>query len=193
MGQAWNAPQAPRHLLASDPLRALLASQSSVRCPHPVRLRCDEIDTMDLDILHAALGQPMSKGGVPAQTVLSSTHQVADGSMSAALKLAAENSWGVAEWCYKETMQPHGWLSPEEVEAKRQDLPAHVFAVEIDLQRPPLDAILPSHAITPGRMPEGPAVFQATHHSPRSTGVVPHVEVSEEFPKTVVQKVRRRP
>jgi hypothetical protein len=38
---------------------------------------------------------------------------------------------------------------------------------------PPLDTILPSYAITSGRMPEGPAVFQATRHSPRPTGVIP--------------------
>lgn len=68
MQKAWEYPDAPRHLLASDPLkmettltwgntiRALLASQTSTRGPHPVRLRLDEIDVMARDILDAALG-----------------------------------------------------------------------------------------------------------------------------------------
>jgi hypothetical protein len=77
MTKAWTYPDAPRHLLASDPyrmettltwgntIRALLASQTSVRGPHPVRLRLDEVDEADLGIVTAALGQPMSKGGCP--------------------------------------------------------------------------------------------------------------------------------
>jgi hypothetical protein len=75
MIRAWNYPDAPRQLLASDPLkmettlrwgntiRALLASQSSVRGLHPQRLRLDEADETEIGIVHAALGQPMSKGG----------------------------------------------------------------------------------------------------------------------------------
>jgi hypothetical protein len=146
MTKAWNYPDAPRQLLASDPLkmettltwgntiRALLASQSSVRGPHAVRLCCDEIDEMELSILHAALGQPMSKGGVRAQTVLSSTHHHPDGTMTEALKMAADKGWGCYEWCYKESMQ--GWLSAEEVAAKRTDVTEQVWTVEYDLQQP---------------------------------------------------------
>ena len=36
----------------------------------------------------AAMGQPMSKGGIPAQTVQSSTHQYPDGTMTYALEQA---------------------------------------------------------------------------------------------------------
>jgi hypothetical protein len=149
MGKAWNHPQAPRQLLASDPLkmettltwgntvRALLASQSSVRGPHPCRLRIDECEVCDMDIIHAALGQPMSKGGVPAQTVLSSTHHLPDGSMAEILKMAAEREqWTVMEWCYRESMQPHGWLSPDEVAAKRADVTEQMWTVEYELQQP---------------------------------------------------------
>lgn len=149
MTKAWNYPGAPRHLLASDPLkmettftwgntiRALLASQSSVRGPHPQRLRLDEADEADMPIVTAALGQPMSKGGVPAQTVLSSTHHHPDGTMTEILKMAAERSnWIVHEWCYRESMEPHGWLSADEVAAKRNDVTEQMWHIEYELQAP---------------------------------------------------------
>lgn len=92
----------------------------------------------------------MSKGGVPAQTVLSSTHHVPDGTMSYALRLAAEKpGWAVREWCYRETLEPHGWLSTAEMEAKRTDVTGLVWRVEYDLQEPSSEdrAIMPE-AIT---------------------------------------------
>jgi len=148
MTKAWHYPDAPRHLLASDPykmettltwgntIRALLASMTSVRGPHPVRLRLDEIDEMDQTILDAALGQPMSKGGVNAQTVLSSTHHHPHGTMTYALQQAAIKGWPVYEWCYRENLEPHGWLSPLEVEAKKIDVTQQMWNIEYDLQQP---------------------------------------------------------
>jgi hypothetical protein len=153
----WNAPNAPRKLLVSEPsqrivrfrwgntIQALMASQASVRGPHPQRLRLDEIDEMDMDILDAAMGQPFSRNGVEAQTVMSSTHQYADGTMTQILQRAIDQGWSVHEWCYRETMQPHGWLPAREVERKRKELTAAMFAVEIELQEPSPEsrAILP--------------------------------------------------
>jgi len=107
----WNHQNAPVGMLAKDPtrretaltngavIRALLASQTSVRGPHPVKLRCDEIDEMEIEILDAALGQPMDRHGIQAQTVLSSTHQYPDGTMTAILRRAAEKGWPVHKWC----------------------------------------------------------------------------------------------
>jgi hypothetical protein len=89
-------------------IRALLASSASIRGPHPQKLLCDEADEMDLKIFEAALGQPMGKNGIAAQTIISSTHHYPDGTMSEILKMAAEKSWPVVEFCYRETMQPHG-------------------------------------------------------------------------------------
>jgi hypothetical protein len=118
-------------------VRALPASQRAVRGPHPQRLRVDEIDEMDGALLDAAQGQPMNRHGVVAQTVLSSTHQYPDGTMAAMLKRAAEHGWGVYEWCYRETLQEHGgWLTSDQVERKRQELPAHMWAAEIEGQEP---------------------------------------------------------
>jgi hypothetical protein len=162
MSKAWTYPDAPRQLLASDPyrmettltwgntIRALLASQTSVRGPHPVRLRLDEVDAADLGIVTAALGQPMSKGGVSAQTVLSSTHHNPVGTMTEVLKMAAEKQWSVAEWCYKENLEPHGWLRSAEVEAKKTDVTAQMWNIEYDLQQPSAQdrAILPEAVTT---------------------------------------------
>jgi hypothetical protein len=157
MIQAWEYEAAPKHLLTSDPfkmesrfvwgnrIRALLASSTSVRGPHPQKLLIDEADECDLQIFEAALGQPMGKPGIPPQTIISSTHHYPDGTMAAILKMAAEKNWPVYEHCYREAMQPHGWLDPAEVEAKRADIPAHMFEVEYDLQQPSAEgrAIMP--------------------------------------------------
>jgi hypothetical protein len=89
---------------------------------------------MELSIFDAAMGQAMSKNGIPAQTVISSTHQHADGTMTEVLKRAAGKGWPVAEWCYRETEM--GWLDHTEVEGKRQDVTAAMWSVEYDLQEP---------------------------------------------------------
>lgn len=148
MVKFWAHESAPRDLLASDPskretrlvwgntIQALMASQASVRGPHPQRLRLDEVDEMPLDIFDAAMGQPMGKGDIAKQTVASSTHQHADGTMTEVLKRARENGWPVAEWCYRETMQPGGWLPASEVESKRTEVPAAMWDTEYDLQEP---------------------------------------------------------
>lgn len=147
--ELWSAPFAPRYLLQSDPgkfetvlstgawLRVLLASQRSARGPHPTRLRLDEIDEMDLAIFDAAMGQPMERNGVAAQTVASSTHQYPDGTMAAVLRRAADQpTWATHEWCYKESMQPHGWLTPQMVEQKKTEVTRTMWAVEYELQEP---------------------------------------------------------
>ena len=160
----WRYKSAPRHLLASDPskrqtaltygntIQALMASQASVRGPHPQRLRLDEIDEMDIKILDAAMGQPMNKERdgvlIKQQTVLSSTHQYADGTMTTILARAAEKQWALSEWCFLETAEPHGWLSTQEIEAKRQDVTKAMWEAEYCLQDPSPE----SRAIDPDKV-----------------------------------------
>ena len=144
----WNYRNAPRQLLASDPtkmltrlrwgnsLEALVASQKGTRGPHPQRLRLDEVDEMDLPIFDAAMGQTMSLNGIQAQTVMSSTHQHSDGTMTEILRRANERGWPVYEWCYRETMEPHGWLVVREVEEKRDEVSIAMWNVEYELQEP---------------------------------------------------------
>ena len=109
MRDGWNFPLAPSHMLLTDNMnemrltntakvKALMASQRSVRGPHPQRLRLDEIDEMDVEILDAALGQPMPTQEVDSQVVMSSTHQYPDKTMSEILHRANMTGWPVYEW-----------------------------------------------------------------------------------------------
>lgn len=152
MTKLWSSPNAPKHFLVGDPsaartrlttgarITALTASQRSVRGPHVARLRMDEIDEMDIKILDAAMGQPMAQGNVQTQTVLSSTHQHASGTMTEMLKRSSEKGWQHAKWCYKESMRtednPEGWLEPDEVERKRNDVTLEMWNTEYELGEP---------------------------------------------------------
>lgn len=125
---------------------ALMASSKSARGAHPQRLRMDECDEMELSILDAAMGQPMSSVTVPKQTVMSSTHHYPDGTFTEVKRRAAENGWKLHEWCWKETsVQSDGWLTQEEIESKRGEVTASMWAAEYDLQEPSPEgrAILP--------------------------------------------------
>lgn len=161
MQQFWSHSGAPRRLLASDPIKretrlswgnsitALQASMKSVRGPHPQRLRLDEIDEMDLKILKASQGQTMGKDGISSHTVMSSTHQYADGTMTWALKEANKRGWAVHQWCYKETSaNPAGWLDLLEISRKRSEVATSMWESEYDLQEPSPE----SRAIQPDKV-----------------------------------------
>lgn len=116
---------------------ALMASSKSARGPHPQRMRLDEVDEMDLTILDAAMGQPMASGDIAKQTVMSSTHHYPDATFTEVLKRAAEKSWPVYEWCYKETSAGAGaWLSQSEIDSKRGEVTNAMWKAEYDLQEP---------------------------------------------------------
>lgn len=147
MQNLWHSDSAPRQMLQADAatvtrlsngarVAALMASQASVRGPHPQRLRLDEIDEMDIRILDAAMGQTMSKDGIKPQTVMSSTRQYSDGTMQEILRRASEKSWKVFEWCYKETAAPHGWLAPVDIEQKRGEVTTAMWQTEYENQEP---------------------------------------------------------
>ena len=145
----WDFNELLKHnLLTSDPfkmetrlawgnsIKALLASQASIRGPHPARLRIDEADEVALPIMDAALGQAMSQDGVPAQTVISSTHQYPNGTMTELLKRAADKGHPVMQWCWRECLQPHGWLTQAEVDTKKLTVTQKMWDVEYELQEP---------------------------------------------------------
>lgn len=145
----WAHPNAPLGKLASDPTKyetrltnggrtvALLASTRSARGPHPQRLRLDECDEIALPIFDAALGQTMMARGIHAQTVMSSTHQYADGTMTEILKRASERGWPVYEWCYRENLTTNGgWLDPSEVDRKRHEVTKVMWDAEYELGEP---------------------------------------------------------
>jgi hypothetical protein len=99
---------------------ALSASQKSVRGPHPERLRLDEIDEMDWDIYEAALGQPISKPGIPTQVVASSTYHNPRGTMWRVMEEAKEKGHPIYEWCISGAVPistPEGDVPMKEVQA----------------------------------------------------------------------------
>jgi len=156
MQDRWGFKRAPKTMLVGEASRvtrlvngakiqALMASQASVRGPHPQRLRIDEVDECALVILDAALGQAMSKPGgwgadVKSQTLLSSTHQYPDGTMTEVKRRMAEAGFPYHPWCYRETLKteenPDGWLLPSEVEEKKSVIPASMWETEYELQEP---------------------------------------------------------
>lgn len=148
MDTFWAKPKAPTNLLASEPAKrrteltnggrivALTASSRSVRGPHPSRLRCDEVDEMDLEIFDAALGQPMRQGTIQPQTVASSTHHYAGGTFSKILQRAGDNDWPVYEWDYRANLWPLGWLYPGDVAQKRREVTTDMWNTEYELQAP---------------------------------------------------------
>ena len=150
----WTSEKAPKDLIEGESTKsavnfknggaitALPASQKSARGPHPQRLRLDEIDEMDLAILRAAQGQPMEKNGIAAQTVMSSTYQNPDGTMTQILKDAREMSWPIYQWCWRESMgtrQNRGWLKPSMVRQKQAEVMPAFWNVEYDLQVPSIE------------------------------------------------------
>lgn len=145
----WEKPTAPRWCLAGSStnsqiqklkwgnrIQALMASSKSVRGPHPQRLRIDEADETKVGLISDALGQPMSKGWVKAQVVLSSTHQYPNGPMTWVLQEAASKGWSVHEWCLHETKEPHGWLPLDEMARKRKIMTTVAWNTEVELQEP---------------------------------------------------------
>ena len=122
-------------------IRPLPASQKTVRGPHPQMTLLDEIDEMELKIYEAAMGQAMAKPNVrgvvvPEMVVASSTWQNPIGTFSTILNRAQVAGLPVYTWCWREQLQPHGWMDPDFMERKRKSVPAEMFRVEYDLGEP---------------------------------------------------------
>lgn len=146
----WAAPNAPRDQVADQTItkttfadghtiEALMASAASVRGPHPLALIIDEADEMDLRLFDDAMGQTMDQHGYSGRTVIGSTHQHADGTMTEVLKRASERGWPVFEWCWRETVEPHGWLTEKQVHRKRNELTAEMWRIEVELGEPSIE------------------------------------------------------
>ncbi len=149
----WGAPGAPVHLIRGGfekgvqkritkfvhggYVKALMASQTSVRGPHPQRLRLDEVDEMELKLFDASLGQPMKRDGIQDNIVASSTHHNANGTMTAIKKRASEEGWPFYEWCYRENLVSNGgWLDDEAVGRKRAVVTVAMWDNEYENQEP---------------------------------------------------------
>ena len=81
---------------------------------------------------------------------------------------AADLGWPVYQWCYRETLEPHGWLTADQVTRKRRERSRTMWAVEHELQEPR----------TEGRAIDLAAVermFDATRSSHVSPGELEHI------------------
>jgi hypothetical protein len=153
MRNSWYSDNAPRFMIEKDGtervvltnkavIRPLTASQRTVRGPHPPFLLLDEIDEMDLEILDAALGQPLPQKNYLGQivkpyTTMCSTWQNAEGTFTEIWKRAEEQGIPIYQWCFKESSNPiDGWLTQESIEEKKRTIPAEMWRVEYELGEP---------------------------------------------------------
>jgi len=153
MRNALNYKNAPTYMIETEAntqiklnnnarIRPLTASQKTVRGPHPPFLILDEIDEMDIDILDAALGQPMPQRNYKGEilqpyTVMCSTWQNADGTFTEVRRRFEERGLPILTWCYRESANPvDGWLTQETINAKKLEIPAEMWRVEYELGEP---------------------------------------------------------
>lgn len=83
----------------------LTASPKSARGPHPNILRLDEVDEIPREIFDAAINQPMTKNGIQAQTLMTSTMHKVYGLMSELIDAAPDTGLKVYTWCYAEVTE----------------------------------------------------------------------------------------
>lgn len=123
-------------------IKPLTASQKTVRGPHPSRILLDEIDEMELEILDAALGQPMAQKAyngeiIKPYTVMCSTWQNPDGTFTEIMKRAHDKRIPTYAWCYEDTANPiDGWLTQEAIAEKKASIPQEMWRVEYELGEP---------------------------------------------------------
>jgi len=97
---------------------------------------------MDQDILDAALGQPMPQTNylgeiIKPYTVLCSTHQNADGTVTEMKKRWAEKGQEVKLWCFEESASDiDGWLTQEDISRKKSEIPIAMWNTEYLLNEP---------------------------------------------------------
>jgi len=128
-------------MYAGNWIRPLPASQKTVRGPHPQMTLLDEIDEMERKIYDAAMGQAMAKPNargirVAEMVVASSTWQNPVGTFQSVKDEAEANGMPVRTWCWREVVEPHGWMERDFIERKRKSVPKEMFRVEYDLGEP---------------------------------------------------------
>lgn len=73
---------------------------------HPQKLRIDEVDLIDPNIVQEALMQPASKNGLSAQVAYTSTRKTNDGTMQDIITKAEQRKdYKIITWCYLDVSQ----------------------------------------------------------------------------------------
>lgn len=140
--------QTQTNTVTGGKLVALTASETSVRGPHPQRLRMDEVDVMDRSIYDAATGQAVPlrdmSGNliIASNLVLSSTHQNAAGTFTYVMDQAREEGFPIRTWCWRETLSPHGWATYDDIQNRKRMMPAHVWEREMEHAEPKAEGMV---------------------------------------------------
>lgn len=122
-------------------IKPLPASQTTVRGPHPPLSLLDEVDEMEWEIYDAATGQAMEQLNAHGELieeyiVASSTWQNPEGTFTKVIEQAREKGMPVFTWCWRELLQPHGWMSQRFIDNKRKAVSAQMWHTEYDLNEP---------------------------------------------------------
>ena len=91
---------------------------------------------------------------------------------------AAEMGWPVYQWCYRETLEPHGWLTEDEVTRKRRERSRTMWETEDALPEPRTEG----RAIDPAAVER---MFDATRGAHVSPGELEHLWRGQPGPPAV--------
>ena len=91
---------------------------------------------------------------------------------------AADLGWPVSQWCHQETLDPHGWLTEDEVTRKRRERSRTMWASEDELQEPRAEG----RAIDPAAVER---MFDATRGAHVSPGELEHLWRGQPGPPAV--------
>ena len=119
----------------------LPASQTTVRGPHPPLQLLDEVDEMEYEIYNASLGQAMEQLNVHGHVieeyiVASSTWQNPEGTFSKVIEDARERDLPIFTWCWRELLEPNGWMTQRFIDNKRKVISAQMWHTEYELNEP---------------------------------------------------------
>lgn len=135
-GMFWNAPNAPKALqdkksellessriVTGGLIKCLPASPTSVYGQRPSRLRVDEADVCDLELINGAIPCAHPIGNIREQILISSTHYDSGGTLSAfidraekANKAAGKVVMPVYQFCYKDVLAENkGYLTVDQM------------------------------------------------------------------------------
>ena len=91
---------------------------------------------------------------------------------------AADLGWPVTQWCHQETLDPHGWLTEDEVTRKRRERSRTMWASEDELPEPRTEG----RAIDPAAVER---MFDATRGAHVSPGELEHLWRGQPGPPAV--------
>lgn len=122
-------------------VRPLPASQTTVRGPHPPLQLLDEVDEMEEAIYHSSLGQAMEQRNHLGETiaeyiVASSTWQNPEGTFTSVMEDARDKGLPIFTWCWRELLEPNGWMTKRFIENKRRTVSAQMWHTEYELNEP---------------------------------------------------------